>query len=198
MKSEFKLIAIGLIGIAIIFAVIQISNEMNFENSNIEDSEINSMTKEMNLEIQEKINEIEEERKNYEGLFSDYNPSRDRQWPTSGPFQIDRFDYYLGEKIFINAINLNPNDKGSILIVKPSNETHFKTHFSISFDGKLKNGFNVYVEPKLNGDKNICSHDELLGEWNVIFYGTNYPTIVFEMLNKTVPGDEWKYYEPVC
>ena len=44
-------------------------------------------------EIQKKIDEIEEKK-----LENEYTP-KEREWITSGPFQIDRSEYIIGEKI---------------------------------------------------------------------------------------------------
>ena len=46
-------------------------------------------------EIQEKLDDIKKitDENEYKNL--------ERDWPTSGPFQIDRSEYAIGEKIFI-------------------------------------------------------------------------------------------------
>ena len=149
----------------------------------------------LTLEISNKLDKIEEktdEQKSNSNLTV-YDPARTREWPASGPFQIDRNLYYLGEKIFININDLRMDEIGSILIIKPINSTHFKTFQEIPFDGSKKNVFNYYYEPKLSLAKNICNVNELLGEWQVIFINTNYPPINFQVINQTIPGDENKF-----
>ena len=37
----------------------------------------------------------------------------------SGPFQIEKYEYYLGEKIFFNAVNISADEKGEIVFFRP-------------------------------------------------------------------------------
>ena len=37
----------------------------------------------------------------------------------SGPFQIEKYEYYLGEKIFFNAIDIPIDQKGEIVFFRP-------------------------------------------------------------------------------
>ena len=149
------------------------------------------------LDIEDKLKKIEEKRlENNEN--NDYDPTRTREWLTSGPFQVDRSVYYLGEKIFINAENLKNFEEGQILIVKEVNSTHFKNYYQIPFDGQKKSSFNVYIEPKISMERKICSVNDIIGDWQVLFNGTSYLGIKIKFLNQTIPGDEDKYIEKVC
>lgn len=145
--------------------------------------------------IEDKYLEIESKERNSE---SDYDSSRPREWLTSGPFQIDREKYYLGEKIFINGNNLAQGVKGEMLFIKPQNVTHFKILYTILFDGSVKSDFKIYIEPKLSLTRDICSVDDIVGNWMVYFNGTSYPPIAFNFINQTIPGDEEKFIEKVC
>ncbi len=141
----------------------------------------------------EEITEIEKQIDETRGGFS---PTV-RDWPTSGPFQIDKSQYLLGENIFIRITNLAQNEKGQIAFLRPMNETHYSVYITIPFDGAEKNSFNQYFTPDLSRALKICSVDDLIGTWKVVFQKTNYENISFEILNKTLPGEE-DYYISVC
>ena len=42
----------------------------------------------------------------------------DTKWIHSGPFAIDREQYLIGHKVFLIAQGVNPNEKGTIALVK--------------------------------------------------------------------------------
>lgn len=142
--------------------------------------------------IEERIKEIEEEAEEYE-----YEP-KDRVWQTSGPFQIDRKEYIMGEKVFLRIGALAPNEKGQVAFLRPLNDTHYSVYMTIPFDGQKKSAFNWYFEPRLSKSSGVCSEEDLLGKWAVVFRGTNYENMYFEIVNKTIPGNEDDFYKPVC
>jgi hypothetical protein len=43
----------------------------------------------------------------------------------------------------------------------------------------------------------ICTVDDLIGEWTVVFRGTDYPNLKFKIINEILPGDE-ESYVPIC
>ena len=131
----------------------------------------------------------------------------------SGPFQIEKYEYYLGEKIFIN-VNIPADEvSGEIIFFRPAADginkqpkeyegispelisTKIK-YIGIEFDGKKKQNFNKYFEPRFNEWKGICSTDDLVGEWVMTFSGTQYEPIHFTVLNETMPGDT-RTFEPL-
>ena len=132
----------------------------------------------------------------------------------SGPFQIEKYEYYLGEKIFMNAVDIPADEKGEIIFFRPAPDGVNKVpkeyegisgelisakvkYMAIQFDGKEKQNFNKYFEPKFNEWKGICSTDDLVGEWVMTFYGTQYEPIHFTILNQTSSWDD-RTYEPIC
>jgi hypothetical protein len=115
-------------------------------------------------------------------------------WNRSGPFAINKFEYKLGENIFIVGQGLSPNDVGNMVFVMPNQTTQY---ISIPFDGSDKTDFNQYFKPAISKARKICSVDDLVGEWTVVLSGTNYKPIRFEFLNETVPGDE-TLFQRVC
>ena len=142
---------------------------------------------------EEEIIEIE---KQIDETTGDFSPTS-REWLTSGPFQIDKSQYLLGENIFVRITNLAQNEKGQIAFLRPMNETHYSVYTTIPFDGAEKNSFNQYFTPDLSRALKICTVDDLVGTWKVVFQKTNYENLSFKILNKTLPGSE-DYYISVC
>ena len=133
---------------------------------------------------EEEIIEIE---KQIDETTGDFSPTS-REWLTSGPFQIDKSQYLLGENIFVRITNLAQNEKGQIAFLRPMNETHYSVYTTIPFDGAEKNSFNQYFTPDLSRALKICTVDDLVGTWKVVFQKTNYENLSFKILNKTLPG----------
>ena len=135
------------------------------------------------------------------------------QWVTSGPFSIEKDQYNLGEKIFLN-VNYIPKDvKGEAIFFRPTATPELQkvkefegvpeemirskvAYIKIPFDGSAKENWNRYFEPKFNEWKGICSTNELVGEWILVFAGTDYEPIYFEVLNQTSSWDE-RTFEPL-
>jgi hypothetical protein len=184
---------IGIVGgIIITIAILGVVFAFNQESDIIEVEEV--FNKEIdpieNPEIEEKLNEIEKTaNENY------YKPTSPIEWITSGPFQIDRGTYDIGQKIFIRIGGLQIEEKGQIAIMMPLNTTHHKVYTTIPFDGTQKSTFNYYLEPQINSKRGICSVDDLTGKWIIMFRGTNYPSLEFEVTEKVVPSTN---IETVC
>ena len=142
-------------------------------------------------EIQEKQDEIEKT-----NLENKYSP-KDREWITSGPFQIDRSEYVLGEKIFVRVGGLSSEEKGQIAFLRPLNDTHHKVYLTISFDGTERNAFNQYFQPQLSKNNGYCTVDSFIGDWEVVFRGTDYQNLQFKITEDILTGDE-DDFEPVC
>ncbi len=196
MKKNSSMTIVGGIGISIIILIITLYNyqeteiiiidepkeiEFNFNNSKV--PEIS--------DIEKKLDEIEKDAS--ENIFQP-DP---REWQTSGPFEIDRFKYLLGEKIFIRIGELDLDEKGQIAFLRPVNETHVAVWQTIPFDGTKKSAFNFYTQPVLNTALDICTVDDIIGDWRVVFRGTDYPDLKFEVIDEIIPGDE-ELYVPVC
>ena len=135
-------------------------------------------------EIQEKLDDIK--KINDE---SEYTPL-EREWVTSGPFQVDRSEYAIGESVFIRMGGIQENELGQIAIYRPLNATHHKIYFTIPFDGTDLSGSNTYFTPQINSKRGICSMEDLQGEWMMVFRGTDYPNLYFEINEKILPGTD--------
>ncbi|KAF6247906.1 hypothetical protein C6990_00145 [Nitrosopumilus sp. b3] len=182
------------VGIIIIFSIVifattnQESKTMEVED--ILDKEVRQ-NEDSNPEIESKLDEIEKI-----NLENEYTP-KEREWITSGPFQIDRSEYVLGEKIFLRMGGLGFDEKGQIVFLRPMNSTHYSVYFTIPFDGSEKSAFNYYLEPQLSKRNGYCSVDAFIGDWRVVFRGTDYPNLEFKINEKILPGEE-EDYQPVC
>ena len=175
----------------VIFSLTQndvIKNQTSLEIEN--PSEIKN-----SLEIENMLNKIKQEKIKNDNSEKPYFPA-DREWISSGPFQIDRSEYNLGEKIFVNIDQINPNDKGKVVFLRPINSTHYLPYHTMPFDGSgIRN--NYYLTPDLSALRGICTVDQLAGDWIITFDGTMYPNLEFELLESKVPGYEGRY-DPVC
>jgi len=192
-KGAIVGIAAGIGIFAVIFAIVLSSmGESNVHE--VEDTLDREVVPEEEItpEIQEKLDEVEKI-----NLEEEYSP-KPREWITSGPFQIDRSEYVLGEKIFLVIGGLNSQEKGQIAFLRPLNETHYSVYQTIPFDGAKKNAFNYYIEPSLSKANEICSMDDIVGTWTVVFRGTDYENLKFKITDKILPGVEDNYMKPVC
>jgi hypothetical protein len=141
--------------------------------------------------IEKKLDEIE--KKAAENYF-EVTPI---EWIASGPFEIDRSKYVIGQKVFIRIGELDLDEKGQVAFLRPLNETHYAVYQTIPFDGMKKPAFNFYMQPSLTAALAICTVDDIIGEWTVVFRGTSYPNLKFEVTNEFLPGEE-DAYVPVC
>ena len=139
---------------------------------------------EITPEVQEKLDNIEKI-----NLENEYSP-KEREWITSGPFQIDRSEYVLGEKIFLRTGGLGFDEKGQVTFLRPLNTTHYEVYLTIPFDGSDNSAFNYYLQPQLSKLRGFCSVDDFVGDWRVVFRGTDYPNLAFKITKDILPGDE--------
>ncbi len=194
MKKNFSIIIAGGVGIAIIVLIVALYNN--------QESEIAEIDKPIGIELENDVSEIPEIQEKYDELKnkvdeSGYYDVPPIEWITSGPFQIDRSEYIIGQKIFIRIGELDLDEKGQVAFLRPLNETHYSVYQTIPFDGMKKPAFNYYISPSLSPVFEICTLDDLLGEWTVVFRGTSYPNLKFEVTNEILPGEE-DAYVPVC
>jgi hypothetical protein len=187
MKKDQTLGIVGGIIAVIIISVIFVQLFLADESPDVEDKII--LTNET-----DKINNIDQEMLPRNKTVYTVPP---RDWQVSGPFEIDRTQYALGEKIFLRVGALEPAEKGQVTFLRPLNDTHQKVYFTIPFDSS-KPSFNQFFQPSVAKVKGICSKDDLIGNWTVVFQGTNYANIKFEIINLIVPGDEESYNKVVC
>ena len=120
----------------------------------------------------------------------------DDSWQVSGKFQIDKSEYMLGEKVFINIVELDEDEKGVMRFFNPINDTHNEQYIGLEFDGSKKSSSNFYISPQLHPMKR-CTIDSLVGEWIVWIDGTEYNDLEFTITNEYLAGTE-NQFEPLC
>ena len=65
-----------------------------------------------------------------------------------GDFRIDKTQYNIGEKVFLDMDYIGSSDKGTVYILRPLNDTHRITYMAIPFNGENKDSFSYYFEVK--------------------------------------------------
>ena len=146
--------------------------------------------------IEKKLKEIEKNKIKNDQSENPYIP-KEREWIKSGPFMIDRSEYLIGEKIFINIVDLNKNEKGEIIFFKFLNNTHVLEYKKIGFDGAIKQNSNIYVSIQLKNELGLCTADQLVGNWGILFTGVSTKDLEFKIKDRIIPGIE-DQFEPVC
>ena len=197
MKKNFNMAITGGIGIAIIIVIVALYNN--------QESEITKIDEPIEIELGDYVPEISETPE-VQGKYDEVKNKVDEhgyyevppiEWIASGPFEIDRSEYIIGQKVFIRIGELDLDEKGQIAFLRPLNETHYSVYQTIPFDGMKKAVFNFYIQPALSPVLEICTLDDLIGEWTVVFRGTGYSNLKFKVTNEILPG-EADAYVPVC
>jgi hypothetical protein len=93
--------------------------------------------------------------------------------------------------------DLEYQEKGQAAFLRPLNDTHYSVYQTVPFDGAKKNAFNYYIQPQLSKTRGLCTMDDIVGVWTVVFRGTDYKNLKFEITDEILPGDE-NSYQPVC
>ena len=177
-------VSIVIIGAIVGFSVTENDEVYNSDSRFSETDEIGSMLK-----------QIEDDRIKNEQSENPYVPP-EREWISSGPFKLDRSEYVLGERLFVNLDYVDENTKGEMIFTKIINDTHVYHYKKIKFDGSKPQN-NYYIGMNLNHVRGICNADQLVGNWELRFEGTNYESIKFKVLEEILPGSE-RLYQPVC
>jgi hypothetical protein len=185
-----KIIVSVAIAIIITITIIIFSLTQNEEFDEAKETKFKETT-----EIENMLQEIVDNKKVNDSSLNPYSPA-EREWNKSGPFLLDRNEYVLGERLFVNLEYLDKNTKGEMIFTKIINNTHSYEYKKIKFDGS-KPQYNFYIGMNLNMPRGLCNVDQLIGNWELRFEGTNYESIKFKVLDEILPGSE-RLYEPVC
>ena len=116
--------------------------------------------------------------------FEVNNGQHDYVW--SGPLGVTKYQHRLGDDVFLVIRNLQPNEKGTLYIFTPKG-VEYRTIF---YDGAIKSDFNQYFYPDTNARLNICTPEDLIGIWKIVFEDGSYATLEFEMTDEWVGGAE--------
>ena len=187
--GSLKIVIPILVVITIIVIIFNLTQNETVEEQ-IEELESSS-------EIQNMLETIRKDKLDNDSSDNPYMAT-EREWIQSGPFQIDRSEYVLGEKAFVNIVNLNENDKGTMIFTKIINSTHNLEYKKIRFDGS-KPQQNFYLAFNLVEQRGICTVDQLIGDWELRFVGVDgkFNSLEFKIKNQLIPGTE-KQFAPVC
>ena len=185
--SSLKIVIAILVVITIVVII------FNLTQNEIFDEQVTEL--ENSSEIERLLDKIKSDKAKNDSLDKPFI-SKEREWIASGPFKIDRSEYLLGEKIFVNIDALNVNEKGKVVFLRPVNSTHYSPYHTMPFDETVQRN-NYYFTPDLSITKGICSADELIGNWKVVFQGTKHLDLKFKVVEEILPGNE-KRYDPIC
>ncbi len=108
-----------------------------------------------------------------------------------GPLQINKDKYLLGENVYVILKDLKPMDKGAVLFFTPGGILYDEW----KFDGMQKDSMKKYFKPQLLKGKNLCEKEDLVGTWNIMFRGYTEMKLKFEMLDQTLPNQEYQFEE---
>ena len=106
--------------------------------------------------------------------------------------------YWIFPKSVITINGLEEDEKGQVAFLRNLNETHYSVVQTIPFDGKNKPAFNYYTDIRLSQALGICSIEDIIGEWTVVFRGTDYENLKFKIINEYIPGEEDSFENPIC
>src|SRR3990172_10904171 len=112
---------------------------------------------------------------------------------SSGPVTILAYEHRLGENVFVHIRGLGFNEKGNFRFFTPQGVL-FKT---VAYDGSISSDFNQYFKPTPSEILDICTPEELIGEWTVTFDNNVYPPLKFKVTDEYLRGAEEQIY-PVC
>ena len=112
------------------------------------------------------------------------NKQHESVW--SGPIGVTQYEHRLGESVFLQIRDLKPNENGNIYIYTPQGIL-FKT---IPYDGSLKANFNQYFTPDTSVILQICTPEDLVGKWRIIFEDGSYSPLEFEFTTEYIRSGE--------
>ncbi len=105
---------------------------------------------------------------------------------SSGPLTILNYKHRLADNVFFVITGLEPNQKGEILVFTPKDILYT----TLPFAGAKKSDFNSYFKPDTLRGLKVCTIEDLVGIWTVIFTGIDYQPLQFEIINEFVRGGE--------
>jgi len=108
------------------------------------------------------------------------------QGVTSGPFTIDKEKYRLGDYIFMVVTGLKPNDAGKVVVYDPKGGVFTQ----VPFNGTMKSDWNYMLKPNTVRIEKLCTPQDLVGNWTMVFQGTSYKSIPFQVINEWVEGSQ--------
>ena len=108
-----------------------------------------------------------------------------------GPLQINKDKYLLGENVYVFLKDLRPPDKGAVQFFTPGGILFDE----MGFNGENKDFQKKYFKPQLLKSKNLCSKEQLVGTWTVMFRGYDEFKLYFDVLPDILPNQEHHFEE---
>ena len=127
---------------------------------------------------------------NSEEITTEEIITTEENWNGEGRIQIDKEEYLLGEKVFVNILDLEPDEKGKLHVFRPLNSTHDTEYMTISYDGSKSSTQYKYFQPRLFEYYKICTVDDIVGEWRIEMKEMGESDIYFEVLNDYLIDEE--------
>ena len=101
---------------------------------------------------------------------------------------ITKDKYLIGENVFLTINNIPMGLKDEIQVFSPEG---IKT-MTIKIDGDERTGFKQYFKPSLSRMTEICSVEQIIGEWTIIFAGQPDDKLKFEVVDEFLPySEDW-------
>ena len=117
-------------------------------------------------------------------LLDEDNEVHDAVW--SGPVGVTQYKHKLGENVYLLIRGIQPHEKGAIGVFTPEGILYK----SFEYDGSEKADFNQYFFPDTFAELKICTPDQLVGIWTVVFADNSYPPLEFEMTDEWIRSGE--------
>ena len=117
-------------------------------------------------------------------FYNQQKMSQENTQVISGPFTINKEQYRLGDLVFIVVTGLKPTDAGKMIIHDSKGGIFSQT----PFNGTLKSDWNYVFKPTTVGIEKLCTPQDLVGNWTIVFQGTSYKPIPFQIINQWVQG----------
>ena len=116
----------------------------------------------------------------------DDNIPQQHDYVWSGPIGVTQYEHRLGENVYFVVRGLQPHESGTIGIFTPEGIL-YKT---VQYDGTKKSDFNYFFFPDTFAEFDICTPEQLVGIWKVVFADNSYPPLEFKMTDEWLPGGE--------
>ena len=187
LRNSLILTVLAIVGISIIIIFNTSQQEMNQQEMNQQESNENTLP-----EIEKLLGEIREAKIENEQSEDPYIPTAPSWDNKVGPYIIDRHEYLIGQKIFLDYTS---NEAGNLTVIKINNDSKKPDVLvrTIKFNGES----NFYFTPTLSDKLGLCNTNDLVGKWVLRPNLSSYPDLVFTVIDKKLPGWEHKFEEIV-
>ncbi len=103
-------------------------------------------------------------------------------WIYSGPVGVSQYEHRLGESVYLTVAGLRQGEAGKIGVFTP-NGTLYR---SFDYNGSEKTSFNQYFLPDTKESLGVCTPEQLVGVWAVVFADGAHPPLPFRVTGEWV------------